>query len=67
MTRVTTAIGMLTQKIDDHGNTLNAHVPTPDQRRCRLYTVLQSPNRSGRSRHGHPARTRWNTPLITVR
>jgi hypothetical protein len=29
-------------------------VPSPDQRRCRLYTVFQFPNGSGRSRHGHP-------------
>ena len=28
MTRVTTAIGMLTQKIDDHGNTLSSKPPT---------------------------------------
>ena len=28
MTKVTTAIGTLTQKIDDHGNTLSSKPPT---------------------------------------
>jgi hypothetical protein len=41
--------------------------PSPDQRRCRLYTVFQTPNGSGRSRHGHAVRVRKNTPSITCR
>ena len=44
-----------------------SQVPYPEQRRCRLYTVFQFPNRSGRSRHRHPVRTRQNTPSITTR
>ena len=44
-----------------------SHVPSPDQRRCRLYTVFQFPNRSGRSRHGHPVRVRKKIPSITSR
>ena len=31
------------------------------------YTVCQGPYRPGRSRHGHPVRRRWNTPLRVVR
>ena len=44
-----------------------SQVPSPDQRRCRLYTVFQFPNRPGRSRHGHPARVRKKIPSITSR
>ena len=35
-----------------------ALIDSADQRRCRPYTVFQFPNRSGKSRHGHPARVR---------
>jgi len=35
---------------------------TPDQRRCRLYTVFQLPYYCGRSRHAAPALVRHNTP-----
>ena len=42
-----------------------SQVPSPDQRRCRPYTVFQFTNRSGRSRHGHPVRVRKKIPTIT--
>jgi len=44
-----------------------SHVPSPDQRRCRLYTVFQFPDRSGRSRHGQSARVWWKIPPVTSR
>jgi hypothetical protein len=44
-----------------------SQVRSLDQRRCRLSTVFPFPDRSGRSRHGHPVRVRKKTPSITSR
>ena len=44
-----------------------SHVPSSDQRRCRLYAVFQLPYQGGKSRHTVPVRVRWKIPLITVR
>jgi hypothetical protein len=40
-----------------------SQVPPAGQRRCRLYTVFQFPNRSGRSRLGQPTRVRKKDPV----
>lgn len=42
-----------------------SQVPSADQSRWRSYTVFHGPNRSGRSRHGTPVRTRCSIPLTT--
>jgi hypothetical protein len=44
-----------------------AQVPSVCQRANRLETVSQGPERSGRSRHGIPVRTRNKMPLRTWR
>lgn len=44
-----------------------SHVPSADQRRCRSWTVLHGPYRSGRSRHCTPVRIRCDTPFTTCR
>lgn len=46
---------------------ISCHVPSPDQRRCRMYTVFQVPYSLGRSRQGEPVRVRHRIPLITRR
>lgn len=48
---------------------LEKHLPVPsaDQRRCRSWTVLHGPYRSGRSRHCTPVRIRCGTPFTTCR
>ena len=44
-----------------------SHMPSSDQRRCRLWTVLQFPYSPGRSRHGQPVRVRNKIPSTTIR
>jgi hypothetical protein len=46
---------------------IRSQVTPADQRRCRLWTVWYGLNRSGRSRQGHPVRTRWNTQSMINR
>ncbi|MDH6130334.1 hypothetical protein P3T39_007327 [Kitasatospora sp. GP82] len=44
-----------------------SQVPSADHCECLLCTAFHWPNRSGRSRHCAPVRTRCRTPLITCR